>query len=156
MHPIYDRVDLLTAENGYAETWDAAETMIPQVVKATSTDFPAFKAVGDYTPGVSVSGPLVGKRWYLPSTGDWKYAYLLGCGDPSGLAQIHDSWQYCYGRLADIAFTQVGGTEIARKTFWTSVEYFTRATVFAMRENAAILGSGDKDADQFARAFIKY
>ena len=80
-HVLYNRVDLLTAENGYAETWDAAETAIPQVVKATSTDFPAFKAVGDYTPGVSVSGPLVGKRWYLPATGEWKYAYLLGCGD---------------------------------------------------------------------------
>ena len=146
---------MLTAENGYAETWDAAETAIPQVVKATSTDFPAFKAVGDYTPGVSVSGPLVGKRWYLPSTGEWKYAYLLGCGDPSGLAQI-GSWQKYYGRLADIAFTQVGGTEIVGKVFWASAEYFTKATVFAMAEKAATYSYGDKDADQFARAFIKY
>ena len=103
-----------------------------------------------------MSGPLVGKRWYLPSIGEWKYAYLLGCGDPSGLAQIHDSWQKYYGYLADIAFTQVGGTGIAKKTFWASAEYFTKATVFAMRENAAILSYGFKDADQFARAFIKY
>ena len=125
------------------------------MVKATSTDFPAFKAVGDYTPGVNVSGPLVGKRWYLPSTGEWKYAYLLGCGDPSGLAQI-GSWQKYYGRLADIAFTQVGGTEIAGKTFWASAEYFTSATVFSMDPNAATLSYGFKDADQFARAFIKY
>ena len=155
-HQIFNRADMLTTENGYAETWDAAETAIPQVVKATSTDFPAFKAVGDYTPGVSVSGSLVGKRWYLPSTGEWKYAYLLGCGDPSGLAQIHNDWQKYYGYLADIAFTQVGGTAIAEKTFWASTEYFTKATVFAMDSNAAILSYGYKDVDHCARAFIKY
>ena len=147
---------MLTTENGYAETWDAAETAIPQVVKATSTDFPAFKAVGDYTPGVSVSGPLVGKRWYLPSIGELKYAYLLGCGDPSGLAQIHDAWQNCYGRLSDIAFTQVGGTAIVNKYLWASTEYFTKATSFIMRDNAAILTYGYKEYDGFARAFIKY
>ena len=155
-HPIYNFADLLTAENGYAETWDAAETWIPQVVKATSTDFPAFKAVGDYTPGVNVSGPLVGKRWYLPSTGELKYVYLLGCGDPSGLAQILDAWQNWYGRLADIAFTQVGGTTIVEKYLWASTEYFHFATCISLKSNAAILTYGNKDIDGFARAFIKY
>lgn len=126
-------------------------------VKATSTNFPAFKAIGDYNPGVPLTGALAGKKWYMPASGEWKYAYPLGCCEQPITTS---SWYKWYGRLADIAFTQVGGTELVGnngKWYWASTEYgASHASGMAFRNHGLTIGFGDKNVDQFSRAFIKY
>ena len=118
-----DSKDLLTLCNGYSETWDASASVDNTTVKGTSTNFPAFKAAGDYTPtlpaGVHLTGKMVGKKWHLPSAGEWMVAYSA-----LGFAKLSDVTASIYGfngsyfdwyfTLADVAFTQVGAR------MWTS------------------------------------
>ena len=52
---------------GFKETWSRNST-IGGIVRATSTDFPAFKAAADFTPIVA------GKSWYVPGVGEWALA----------------------------------------------------------------------------------
>lgn len=116
--------DAIALENGYEETWDATASTDNVTVKGNSNDFPAFKACGDYNPGVPVSGSLVGKKWYLPAMGEMKYVFTaLGFCDEaeSGWRQL----PLCYGVLADLAFTQIGSSAFMNngRTYWTSTEY---------------------------------
>ena len=153
---VYSSAALVAAENGYAQTWDGVTTMNGQV-KATSTNFPAFKAIGDYNPGVPLTGALAGKKWYMPASGEWKYAYPLGCCEQPITTS---DWYKWYGRLADIAFTQVGGTELVgnnEKWYCASTEYgASHASGMAFRNHGLTISYGDKNVDQFSRAFIKY
>ena len=114
---------MFALENGYDETWDASASMDNTTVKGNSSDFPAFKAAGDYNPG-SVSGTMVGKKWYLPAYGEWKYAFtVLGFGDITQVNRF-DIYPW-YGDLARIAFTQVGGTALNpdyTTAYWSSTE----------------------------------
>lgn len=114
---------MFALENGYDETWDASASMDNTTVKGNSSDFPAFKAAGDYNPG-SVSGTMIGKKWYLPAYGEWKYAFtVLGFGDITQVNRF-DIYPW-YGDLARIAFTQVGGTALNpdnTTAYWSSTE----------------------------------
>lgn len=113
----HDAKDLVTLCNGYSETWDASASVDNTTVKGTSTNFPAFKAAGDYTPtlpsSVHLTGKMVGKKWHLPSAGEWMVAYsALGFAKLSDVTTysgningLYSSW---YATLADVAFTQVG------------------------------------------------
>ena len=58
-----------TAYDGYNETWNAANSFDGTTVKATSTDFPAFKAAADYNPGVPTASNI--GKWYLPAVGEF-------------------------------------------------------------------------------------
>ena len=115
--------DQTSAYNGYSETWDASASTDNVTVKGTSSDFPAFKAAAEYTPtlpaGVQLTGKMVGKKWFLPSLGEWKLACfeLGGNDDSSGMQNeqtfsgtIHGYYSWWYDLLATEAFTQVGGT----------------------------------------------
>lgn len=115
--------DQTSAYNGYSETWDASASIDNVTVKGTSSDFPAFKAAAEYTPtlpaGVQLTGKMVGKKWFLPSLGEWKLACfeLGGNDDSSGMQNeqtfsgtIHGYYSWWYDLLATEAFTQVGGT----------------------------------------------
>ena len=116
--------DLLALENGYSETWDASASTDNTTVKGSSNDFPAFKAAGDYQPGVSVTGTMVGRKWYLPAFGEWKYVFsALGFGDVTKVKR-YDLYPWNVA-LADIAFTQVGGTALYRNydNYVSSSEY---------------------------------
>ena len=115
--------DQTSAYNGYSETWDASASTDNVTVKGTSSDFPAFKAAAEYTPtlpaGVQLTGKMVGKKWFLPSLGEWKLACfeLGGNDDSSGMQNYQTSighlqgyYSWWYDLLATEAFTQVGGT----------------------------------------------
>ena len=111
-------------EGGYAVTWDAAASRDNITIKADRTDFPAFYAAGHYTPtlptGVNLTGKMVGKKWFLPAPGEWKYVYTaLGFGDPANLKAAGGArWS---GTLAYSAFIQVGGSFTA-DNHWTTLE----------------------------------
>lgn len=116
-------LDQTSLYNGYSETWDASASTDNVTVKGTSSDFPAFKAAAEYTPtlpaGVQLAGKMVGKKWFLPSLGEWKLAcFELGGNDGSSDLQneqtihghIDGHYSWWYSLLATEAFTQVGGT----------------------------------------------
>ena len=65
----YQTASGTTAYDGYNETWNAANSFDGTTVKATSTDFPAFKAAADYNPGVPTASNI--GKWYLPSVGEF-------------------------------------------------------------------------------------
>lgn len=108
------------ATSGKDETWDASYSTGTIGVKATNSVFTAFYAAANYNPGVSYTGsPAL--KWYLPSYSDFKWMFsALSFGDKANIT--HDGAFGWYGRLADIAFTQVGGTVITGKYLWSSTQ----------------------------------
>lgn len=154
---IFDQTSLY---NGYSETWDASASTDNVTVKGTSSDFPAFKAAAEYTPtlpaGVQLTGKMVGKKWFLPSLGEWKLACfeLGGNDDSSGIqnrqttyGHIDGYYSWWYDLLATEAFTQVGGTSFTEDPrvsqpvsdyYWSSSEgsetgsYYYPCTIFGV------------------------
>ncbi|WP_024990884.1 hypothetical protein [Hoylesella marshii] len=157
---------LFALENGYSETWDASASMDNTTVKGNSSDFPAFKAAADYNPGVSVSGTMVSKKWYLPAYGEWKYVFtVLGFSDITKVNRW-DIYPW-YGDLVRMAFTQVGGTVLNvdyDTRYWSSTEYrhyswsrFCAGAVELRRESCYWSGYEKVDNAQIrVRPFIRY
>ena len=109
---------------GYQYTWEAAYTK-NNVVKATSNDYPAFKAAAEYNPGVNVTDGLVGRKWFLPSLGQFKYLYTLGGTDVSTLNGSPFTNISTNIGIITQAFTNAGGEDLL-KTCWTSSEFDER------------------------------
>lgn len=95
----YQTASGTTAYDGYNETWNAANSFDGTTVKATSTDFPAFKAAADYNPGVPTASNI--GKWYLPAVGEFtKYLQdTLSLGNTV-------KWK----NTLDWAFKRAGGT----------------------------------------------
>lgn len=97
----YKTVSGATAYDGYNETWNTANSLDGTTVKATSTDFPAFKAAADYSPGVPTAANI--GKWYLPAAGEFtKYLH-----DTLTIGNLV-SWSNTYSW----AFTRAGGTNL--------------------------------------------
>ena len=151
------------AYNGEAETWDASTTTTPRrVVKATSDAFPAFKAVGDYTPTVA------GKRWYMPGVGDWDRALkFFGINDAIEGYRMHGAKQHNWGgdlgyQLVQILFYQADGDEFDT-WYWTANAFITgHSTAITITLNAGymVFGGANKSdykySMTYSRPFIKY
>nr|WP_315346974.1 fimbrillin family protein [Hoylesella enoeca] len=105
---------LCNMENGYEETWNASASTDGVTVKGDTPDFQAFYAAGHYDPGTPVSGSLVGKKWYLPAMGEWKYVYsALGLiNHPTITSDYQATEQWPSGSLVNAAFNLVGGTDL--------------------------------------------
>ena len=112
--------------SGIDETWDASYTtsnVTGEKVKGKSTAFPPFYAAATYAPGVPYTGsPAL--KWYLPSRGDFKWLFSgLGFGNSTEVANINTYYGW-YGGLANLAFTQVGGSVVSGGVwFWSSTEH---------------------------------
>lgn len=116
--------------DGYKFTWEAAGSADGTTIKANDqTRFPAFYSAAHYTPtlpaGKSLTGSIVGKKWFLPSVGEvlMIYGALKDLGVSNGLYarsmgggmsdQNYWLWDmYSEGHLsgmAPMAFVQVNG-----------------------------------------------
>ncbi len=122
------RAGLLATTNGYEATWDPA-TNTPAVGTTPKGDnltmFPAFYYAGHYgeelaAKGISATGTLIGKRWYLPATGEFAYLYTM---ITLGEVTTGDIWfSNMYSAMFTNAMRQVGG-----KTYvsgWTSTQFY--------------------------------
>lgn len=116
--------------DGYKFTWEAAGSADGTTIKANDqTRFPAFYSAAHYTPtlpaGKTLTGSIVGKKWFLPSVGEvlMIYGALKDLGVSNGLNSRSmgggmmdlNYWQwepYSEGHLsgmAPMAFRQVNG-----------------------------------------------
>lgn len=151
------------AYNGEAETWDPSTTITPwRVVKATSDAFPAFKAVGSYTPTVT------GKRWYMPGVGDWDRALrFFGINDAiegySRTGAKQHNWGGDLGyQLVQILFYQADGDEFDT-WYWTANAFNlgnSTAMTVTLDASYVVFGGANKSDYQYSmtysRPFIKY
>lgn len=131
MYPWGGEASAYNDMDGYKYTWDPNGSYNHTTIKANEQhNYPAFYYAGHYgeelaASGVTVSGNLIGKRWHLPSDGEWKYVYTaLGKGNTSLLTAFHKdcAWN---GSLADAFFRQVGTTlaNDGSAVYWTSGEF---------------------------------
>ena len=139
---------------GYQYTWDAAYTK-NNVVKATSNDYPAFKAAAEYNPGVNVTDGLVGRKWFLPSQGQFKYLYTLGGTDVSTLNGRYNTAVNTNGDKIAQAFTDAGGETLVGKKHWVSSELDERfSPVITIYPSGMLHGGTTKTAKFHVRPFI--
>ena len=159
-HNVTNINDALTSQttSGIDETWDPSYSAGTFGVKATNPIFPAFKACAEYNPGTAYTG-LTPLKWYFPSWSDWKWMFsALGFGNKTEVHMYGANYNW-YSHLAQVAFTQVGGTIcIATDWYWSSTEfnYQNAGTVFFYTEYAT-WGANTKNNDLLrVRAFVKY
>ena len=169
--------------DGEDETWNPANNR-PNAGTVAKGDnnalFPAFYRAGHYSDelqaaGISMTGTLSGKKWHLPALGEMRlmtealgFAKTLTPSSP-----VSDFYgQRWYPSLADIAFTQAGGTSILLSSNVASDVYWTSTDINGYGGNApgtVALNSGSnstaywfsgmnfyKTKNQNVRAFINY
>ena len=152
--------DYLSLENGYEETWDGNYTtalVAGEKVKGKRADFPAFKAAADYTPGVSVSGTMVGKKWYLPAMGEWGDMFVNLGFMKSYSSETNWGSTHWYGYLCSLAFTQVGGNFSTADAYWSSSEFENMTAGILIPGEVLIRWQAyTKSAGWLVRSFIRY
>ena len=104
---IYLEKDKEEDMDGYKWTWEAAGTVNGTIKVNQQTLYPAFYAAGHYNPGVTVSGTLVGKKWYLAGIGEWATYIYQGLGFTKNINDV--IFFLSYGILLEEALTKVGG-----------------------------------------------
>ena len=140
---------------GYQYTWEAAYTK-DNVVKATSNNYPAFKAAAEYNPGVTVTDGLVGRKWFLPSLGQFKYLYTLSGTDVSTLNGTYTTPVNINGDKIAQAFTDAGGeTLLGIRKHWVSSELDERfSVVMGIYSSGTTHGGTTKTGKYRVRPFI--
>ena len=138
--------------DGYKFTWEASGSADGTTIKANEqTRFPAFYSAAHYTPtlpsGKTLTGSIVGKKWFLPSLGEVLKIYpaLKDLDTSAGFyardmvgGMIDDTyWQLgMYSPLtpsgmASMAFSQVNGVPLGGGLMITSSQSDTGQPIMA-------------------------
>ena len=175
--------DALQDMKGYLWTWDPAYSFggigvkVDKKFKRTPTSpeeyrYPAFYYAGHYGDeiagkGITVTGPMVGRKWHLPSMGEW-YLFARKFMKPGSQPQTQwDTGGFDIDiAAADNAFIAAGGTglEAGINYYWCSTELnlacAASATILYSGPNAAILRFDSDLVKEYlngpARAFIRF
>ena len=142
-------------KSGLDETWDASYSTGTIGVKATNPNFPAFNVAAAYNPGTYTGSPAL--KWFLPSYTDWLYTFaVLGFGDQEAAIYRQRNYNW-YGHLADLVFTQAGGTGISDKWYWVSSEItqYEGGLIF-VNPTDLFWHSAEKNGNAFVHPFVKY
>lgn len=140
----------LSDMNGYRYTWEGAGSADGTTIKANSkTLYPAFYYAGHYgdeltNSGISVSGTLATKKWYLPSFGEWKYLETF-------LPNVNRT-------IVTEGFTQVGGNN-PNGNYWASTElwdYFAGYNWLPRPNSSPYYSNMAKYIEGSVRPFIHY
>ena len=126
--------------DGYKYTWEGAGSADGVTIKANSLDYPAFYIAARYgnqlaANGITVSGSMVGRKWYLPAYGELlKLRSVFGSTLPmpnqlDGSAVIDPATM---ARI-DAVFTAAGAPALSSHDIpgcsWTSTETDPEAAV---------------------------
>ena len=168
-------------DDGYKYTWEGAGSADGVTIKGNIDGYSYFYAAAQYTPtlpaGKTLSGSIVGKKWFLPSLTD----VLMYKGGPGvnnislhinnwgggqfGTFPLYDrpmiqvSGTSPNNNTVDLAFIQVGGKKQERRAFYTST--LLNRTGYAYKPLIITDGgwvySFDGDPHgEYLRPFIKY
>ena len=129
-------------DDGYKYTWEGAGSADGITIKGNIDGYSHFYAAAQYSPtlpaGKTLSGSIVGKKWFLPSLTDVlmytggpainniKLNINLMGGGSDGTQPLYDSPQIITSGFSlnnntvDLAFIQVGGKKQGRNAFYTS------------------------------------
>ena len=154
-------------DDGEKLTWDGTTSYDGHTVKANEpTRYPAFYHAAHYTPtlpaGVSITGTLVGKRWFLPSNTDWKscLSSLFFINDASSLTS--DGYR-CFGGIVNVALIEIGGGYLQNSLYTSSTEFFTgwgytnyATGMFRYMYGELVIDKKYKSRTDAVRAFIHY
>lgn len=131
-----------------------AITRVPSASKLLiSTSWPLMP------PWPTIPGPTGSPalKWFLPSYTDWLYTFtVLGFGDQEAAINRQRNYNW-YGHLADLAFTQAGGTGISDKWYWVSSEItqYEGGLIF-VNPTDLFWHSAEKNGNAFVHPFVKY
>lgn len=155
----------LSWNEGYNDTWNGAYSINPVgTIKANEKNkFPAFYYAAHYdqdlvAAGITVSGNMVGRKWYLPSSGEWSTANVaLGFADAGSPMGTYAYMWVAYNKMAQAAFIAAGGSKDDEDVNWSSTEgiHYTAFSNNAW-SSAAMLSQEGKINKYKIRAFIKY
>ena len=67
--------DLWTDELGEQWTWESSGSSNGDIKANNKEGYGAFYLAAHYNPGATLTGDMVGKRWFFPAIGDW-WAFL--------------------------------------------------------------------------------
>lgn len=144
--------------DGEKWTWEASGSKDGTIKANQLARYPAFYYAARYNPGVTLTGSLVGKRWYLPSTGELLCLLPLIFYERPTFTNPYFSTK-CFVGLLSEAIAQVGGDEL--KEIWSSSEvnyghysrphraYFSHIQYIGFHTNY-------RDDKHYVRSFIKY
>ena len=129
-------------DDGYKYTWEGAGSADGITIKGNIDGYSHFYAAAQYSPtlpaGKTLSGSIVGKKWFLPSLTDVlmytggpainniKLNINLMGGGSDGTQPLYDRPQIITSGFSlnnntvDLAFIQVGGKKQGRNAFYTS------------------------------------
>ena len=168
-------------DDGYKYTWEGAGSADGVTIKGNIDGYIYFYGAAQYSPtlpaGKTLSGSIVGKKWFLPSLTD----VLMYKGGPGvnnislhinnwgggsmGTFPLYDrpmiqvSGTSPNKNTVDLAFIQVGGKKQERRAFYTST--LLNRTGYAYKSliitDGGYVYSFDPDPhDEYLRPFIKY
>ena len=168
-------------DDGYKYTWEGAGSADGITIKGNIDAYEKFYAAAQYTPtlpaGKTLSGSIVGKKWFLPSLTDVlmyeggpainniKLNINLMGGGTDGSQPLYDRPQIITSGFSlnnntvDLAFIQVGGKKQGRRAFYTSTLIHRTGSV--SKDNIITDGGWVYNYDSYAysyhiRPFIKY
>ena len=147
--------------DGYKYTWEAAGSADGVTIKANSLDYPAFYIAARYgnqlaANGITVSGSMVGRKWYLPAYGELlKLRNVFGSTLPMP-NQLNDSHVIDPATMAriDAAFTAAGAPALSSHdnpgNSWTSTETDPEAAVNYYPDHLGADNAAGKGKSAFA------
>ena len=138
-------------DDGYKYTWEGAGSADGVTIKGNIDGYSHFYAAAQYSPtlpaGKTLSGSIVGKKWFLPSLTDVlmykggpainniKLNINYGGGGSDGTLPLYDRPQIKTSGFSlnyntfDLAFIQVGGKKQGRRAFYTSTLMYRTGSV---------------------------
>jgi len=115
--------EAIDAYDGEEQTYEGSTTWTPRnSIKADLPDFTAFFQTSRYNPGVTLTGSLVNKRWFLGGLGEWSLATKAMGANSLKDRNVKTDYPYESGlkyQLIRILFQQAGGSPIDGY-YWTA------------------------------------
>ena len=125
--------------DGYRYTWEASGSADGTTIKANQpTLYPAFYQAAHYRDkliesGVTLTGTMATKNWYLPSGGEWNLVRLnLGYSDGTKMPSFVVVYKWAsyayYLALLDVGGVPFGITFVSSSTELSNGRYYTPGT----------------------------